>query len=267
MSEAPIKVGMLGTGTIVGHVVCGLLRPEAVGVPLAITVSPRSKAKAEELKAKFPDRVTIAADNQAVIDSSDVVCLGVTPQVCESVLSEVKFREDQLVISFLSTARIEDLSRMVAPAKMVLRAIPMPPIARGLGPLPTHPPNETFDAIFARTGAIVALEKEDELACMMSTSAMMATYYEFEGTAHKWLVKQGLPSKACTKYIGSLFLALATDASNEEDGFDKIVSESQTPGGINQQVLTNLKEKEGWFEKLGAELDLILARVTGKPKA
>lgn len=39
----------------------------------------------------------------------------------------------------------------------------------------------------------------------------------------EWLVKQGLPSASSTKYIGALFLSLATNAADEEDGFDKIV--------------------------------------------
>jgi pyrroline-5-carboxylate reductase len=113
---------------------------------------------------------------------------------------------------------------------------------------------------------VIALENESELAAMMSTSALMASYYEWQGAAHKWLVAQGLPSKPATEYVSSLFLALSTKAAHVEDGFDDIVSKSQTPGGINEQVLRNLKS-EGWFEGVGKQLDAILARVTGKPKA
>jgi pyrroline-5-carboxylate reductase len=46
--------------------------------------------------------VTIASDNQAVLDTCDIVCLGVTPQMAESVLSELKFKEGHTIISFLS---------------------------------------------------------------------------------------------------------------------------------------------------------------------
>jgi len=261
-----IKLGFVGTGTIVSHTVKGLLRPGLEGKALDVTISPRSKDRAAELKSLFPDQVTVAADNQAVLDASSIVCLGVTPQMAEGVLSELKFREDHVVVSFLSTAKIPDIARMCAPAKTILRAIPMPPIEKGLGPLVTHPPNDAFNEIFSRTGKIIALENESECAAMMSTSALMATYYEWEGVAHKFLVAQGVPSKAATSYVCSLFLALATKGQYEEDGFDKIVSESQTPGGINEQVVRNLRA-EGWFEAVGKQLDMVLARVLGKPKA
>lgn len=35
-----------------------------------------------------------------------------------------------------------------------MRAIPMPPIEAGLGPLVMHPPSKVFDDIFARTGKV-----------------------------------------------------------------------------------------------------------------
>lgn len=175
------------------------------------------------LPACAADRVTIAADNQAVLDACDIVCLGVTPQQVEAVMAELKFKETHTIISFLSTAKIPDIARICAPAKTIMRAIPMPPIEAGLGPLVMHPPSQVFNDIFARTGRVIALEKESELASMMSTSALMATYYEWEGAAHKWLVSQGLPSKQATDYVSCLFLALATKSAHVQDGFDDIV--------------------------------------------
>jgi len=37
-----------------------------------------------------------------------------------------------------------------------MRAIPMPPIEAGLGPLVMHPPSKLFDDIFARTGKVAS---------------------------------------------------------------------------------------------------------------
>ena len=63
-----------------------------------IVVSERSRANSSELSARF-DNVTVA-DNQGVLDASDVVFVGSTAEQAEAMLSALRFREGQRVISF-----------------------------------------------------------------------------------------------------------------------------------------------------------------------
>jgi pyrroline-5-carboxylate reductase len=67
---------------------------------------------AAALAAKFPN-VAVAESNQAVLDGSDVVMLAIRPQVTVEVLSDLEFRPD--------------------PASKVVRAIPMPMVAKLCG--------------------------------------------------------------------------------------------------------------------------------------
>lgn len=89
-----MRLGFLGCGTIASAVVRGL-----AGKGHQITVSERSKAHSAMLAKAFGD--VTAAGNQAVIDASDVIFLGLLAETAEGILKELAFREDQRVISFM----------------------------------------------------------------------------------------------------------------------------------------------------------------------
>ena len=66
----------------------------------------------------------------------------------------------------------------------------------------------------------------------------MAAYYEILNTSSRWLVKKGINKKFAETYIAELFLALSQDAFNKSSqGYKKLVADSQTPKGLNMQVL------------------------------
>ena len=67
-----MKLGFIGTGIITTSVVTGFC--ESGMENLQIVVSPRNKERAQMLHEKYPGIVSIAADNQEVVDRSDWVC-------------------------------------------------------------------------------------------------------------------------------------------------------------------------------------------------
>lgn len=105
-------------GTISEAVVTGLCLENAGD--LAITVSPRNAERAAALAAKFPKQVRIGKDNQDVVDSSDIVCIGVVPKLAEEVLAALSFRADQTVVGFMSTTKLDVIKKHAAPATKVL---------------------------------------------------------------------------------------------------------------------------------------------------
>ena len=90
----------------------------------------------------------------------------------------------------------------------------------------------------------------------------MATYYEVLNTSSKWLSKKGINKKLANTYIAELFYALSQDALNKSfQGFKKLVADSQTPKGLNMQVLNELK-KGKFFTKFSKALDNVNKRVS-----
>ena len=71
----------------------------------------------------------------------------------------------------------------------------------------------------------------------------------------KWLIRRGLKKSQATNYVAELFFALSKDALLKKNiGFDKLVSESQTPKGLNMQVLKELK-KVKFYKKMNKSLN------------
>ena len=90
----------------------------------------------------------------------------------------------------------------------------------------------------------------------------MARYYEILNTSSKWLIKKGISKKFADIYIAELFLALSQDALNKSSrGYKKLVADSQTPLGLNLQVLNELK-KVRFFTKFTKALENVKKRVS-----
>ena len=134
-----MKLGFIGTGNISSDVITGICNSKISFK--RIVVSPRNKQKAQKLKKKFK-RVSIAKSNQDVIDKSDWVFLGVVPKVGEKILPRLNFKTNQTIVSFISTIDYAQLKKIVKKKAKIVRAIPLPPISLGKGPVPICPPDK-----------------------------------------------------------------------------------------------------------------------------
>ena len=90
---------------------------------------------------------------------------------------------------------------------------------------------------------------------------MMAPFYELLNTMSNWLVEQGVEKDKAQKYITSLFVALSEDAlKNSDKDLKLLVKESQTPKGLNEQGVKELK-KLGFYKSAEKTLNSILKRL------
>ena len=133
-------IGFIGTGNISTDVISGVCNSQLKIDK--IIISQRNKIKSAKLKKKFKNKITIAKNNQDLVNKSDWVFLGILPQVGEKILPNLKFRENQLVVSFLSTTSYKKLKKLTKYKVIIVRAIPMPPIAIGKGPIAIFPSNK-----------------------------------------------------------------------------------------------------------------------------
>ena len=90
---------------------------------------------------------------------------------------------------------------------------------------------------------------------------MMAPFYEILKALADWLVKKGIKREQAQKYITSLFVALSEDSViNSKKNLKYLVSDSQTPGGLNEQGVKELR-KSGFYKSLEKSLNSILKRL------
>ena len=140
-----MKLGFIGTGKITSSVVTGICRSKISFKK--ILLSPRNRNVGRKLKRKFR-KVSIAKNNQEIINSCNWVFLAVTPTVGEKIIKHLRFRSSQTIVSFISTMTLPQLKKAIKVKAKIVRAIPLPPISLRKGPVPIFPPNKKVKNFF-----------------------------------------------------------------------------------------------------------------------
>ena len=237
-----MNLGFIGTGKITSSVIIGIFQSNIKFNK--IIISPRNKRVAKYLKKKF-NRIIIAKDNQEIIDRCNWVFLGITPKVGKKIIKKLNFITNQTIISFISTITISELKKMIKIKASIVRAIPLPPISLMKGPVPICPPNKKVKNFFNKIGSTIEIKNEKLSTNFWATSGMMASYYEMLKVMSEWLIKKGIKREDTQRYITSLFLALSEDAVvNYKKDLKFLVNDSQTPKGLNEQGLKEMKKRK-----------------------
>jgi len=253
-----MKLGFIGTGKIASSVITGICNSKISFKK--ILISERNKNISKSLNKKFK-KISIVKNNQDIINSSNWIFLSVTPSVGEKIIKDLKFKSNQIIISFISTITLAQLKRAIKVKAKIIRAIPLPPISLKKGPVPICPPNNKVKNFFNKIGTTVEIKNEKSSINFWSTSGMMAPFYELLRVMTNWLVKRGVKRDNAQKYITSLFLALSEDAVvNSKKDLKYLVKESQTPKGLNEQGVKELS-KAGFYKKLEKTLNSIHKRL------
>lgn len=267
-----MRIGVIGVGTISTAVVTGWCRTTTDAKPVmieGIVLSPRNSTKAAALQAKFPELITVASSNQAVVDTSDVVVLALRPQDAAPVIEGLAFMAGQTVLSLMAVVDMEALHAAVHPATKVFRACPLPPAARGEGAVILCAPDrdETMFNLMDMVGTVVEVTTEDQLAALQSVTCLMGPFYQQLKTCQDWLVENGIDALSGSRYCGAMFQAVANDSalkSESIDGFADLIAE-QTPQGLNETAIAGLTER-GVYTGFKEVLDLTKQRLTGTAK-
>jgi pyrroline-5-carboxylate reductase len=256
-----MRLGFIGTGNIAAAMIIGLSTRDAP--PPAIVVSPRNAAKAAALAARFAN-IHVAPDNQAALDACDLVVLAVRPQIAHEVLSALRFRADHAILSLIAILPRAQLAPLVAPARRIVRAVPVPSVARRIGPIAMTPRDGEMEALLSGIGTPVATDDEHRFETLWTLTALIAPYYKLVDRAALWASAQGLPAEDARRYAATLFHALSLPLA--EPGADpaELAQEAQTVGGLNEQVVRELEQADV-YGIVAQRLHRILARLEGTP--
>ena len=253
-----MKLGFIGSGKIASSVITGICSSKISFKK--ILISPRNRSIAQRLKRQFK-KVSIAKNNQEIVNSCNWVFLAVTPKVGKKIIPSLKFRSNQKVISFIATINLAQLKKAIGKKVKIIRAIPLPPISLRKGPVPICPPDKQIKSFFNKLGTTVEIKNEKSSKNFWATSGMMAPFYELLKVLSDWLVKRGIKRTEAQKYITSLFLALSEDSvMNSKKDLKYLVNDSQTSKGLNEQAVKQLR-KAGFYRSLEKSLNSILKRL------
>jgi len=251
-------LGFIGTGKISSSIIFGIFKSKLK--VKRIYISSRNRNIAKKLAKKYR-KIKVLNSNQEIIDKSSTIILGITPNVGNKILSKLKFMKNKKIISLISTINIDKLKKLTK-NKNIVRATPLPPIEIKKGPIIICPPNKFTKDLFKHLGEVIEIKNEKLSYKFWATASIMAAYYEILNVSSNWLTKKGINKTTANNYIAELFLSLSQDAVNKKSqGFKKLVADSQTPNGLNMQVLNELK-KGRFYSKFIKAMDNINRRVS-----
>ena len=252
-----MNLGFIGTGKISSSIIYGIFKTNLK--IKNIYISSRNINIAKKLKKKF-NKVKICKDNQDIIKNSSVIFLSVTPNVGKKILGSLKFEKNKNIISLISTIKLKKLKKLTN-SNRICKAIPLPFIENCFGPIIVSPKNKVAKKIFSKLGQVIEIRSEKIAFSFWSTSSIMAAYYELFNQTSDWLMKKGLKQNIANSYTSDLFSALSKDAQiKKNEGFKKLVKDSQTPNGLNMQVLKELK-KINFYKKYITSLNNIYKKI------
>lgn len=254
-----MKLGLIGTGIIGEAFVRGLVN---VGkFEGDILVSARSADRSARLAADFA-QVSIYDSNQTIVDHCDLLILAVLPEQAESVVQQLELRSDQILLSIVSSITLVSLREWAAPCSQIYRAIPLPPIEHGVGPIPICPPCPQLEPLLSSIGTVVSLTSEDQFLSVAVGSALMAMFYELVSGTAKFMEQNGLPADAAALYATSMWHSLAGSTMLvDEHELHQMSNDCLTPGGLNEQVLFGLRDAN-WYGLLEKEMNGIKDRLS-----
>ncbi|WP_020673960.1 NAD(P)-binding domain-containing protein [Amycolatopsis nigrescens] len=249
--------GFVGTGEITAAIVAGLSAD--VADPPAVLLSPRSRETGRDLAARFPN-VRVCGSNQEVLDNAAAVVLAVRPQIVREVVAELSFRPEHVVLNAVAGVRLAQLREWVAPAGAVVRTIPLPQAVRRRSLTVMYPDHAVARDLFDRVGGVLVPGTEEVLEAFSAATSTFATHLDYLATIAAWLAEHGAEPEDASAYIAHVFGQLGRSLLERTDSLAALAGEHMTVGGINEQLMTDLRG-EGVPDAVRRALDRVLARL------
>ena len=248
--------GFIGVGELAAAIVTGLSAD--VAEPPAVYLSPRGRSA--ELAGRFPN-VRVCASNQDVLDNATAIVVAVRPPDGRAVLSELTFEPRHVVISALAGVPLDQLREWTAPAGHVVRVIPLPQAVSRQSMTVVYPGDTTARELFEQVGGVLVPGDEQTLNAFSAATATFAAHLDYLATIADWLADQGVDRAAATAYTTHIFGQLGQSLAQHTGSLDALTARHMTPGGINEQLMTDLRD-DGVPGNVRQALDRVLHRLS-----
>lgn len=200
------RIGFIGTGHIAAPMVRFL-----VARGHQVCVSHRNAGVAEDLARSLGVAV---AENQAVLDASEIVFLCLRPHVADEGVAPLAFRADHQVVSVMAGLSLQRLGRLCAPATDIAITIPLGYLEKGGCPLAACPDARVLKPLFEPENPVLAVSDEMAFRMHFAVCAFVPGILDMMATASDWLAEHtGDPDQAArfTRQLVAGFLTALPD--------------------------------------------------------
>jgi pyrroline-5-carboxylate reductase len=126
-----------------------------------------------------------------------------------------------------------------------------------------YPDNAEARALFDSIGGSVVPEAEKDLDIFSAATATFAAHLDYLGTIAAWMTDQGIEDTTATTFTTHIFGQLGQALLHHDGALETLTGKHMTPGGLNEQVLTDLRTN-GVPDTVRHALDGILTRLREK---
>lgn len=245
------RIGFIGTGHIAAPMARALARDGH-----AVTVSERGREVSSALAAAGLG--IVVADNQGVVDASDIVFLSLRPATWEQAVAGLNWRADQHIVSVMAGVPLARIAEQCAPVPDLSVTIPLGFVEHGGCPLPVAGNPEVLQSLFGAANAVLPLADEAQLNDHFAASAMISGVLAFMETGAGWLAGRTGDSEAAERYVAHLIAGFLRDMEKNAAGdMGRAKWALATPGTLNRQMVDGLAEARAF-----AALPDLLARIS-----
>lgn len=248
------SIAILGAGSMGGAILAGLRSPE-VTVSGGITVTNRSRAKAEAIESDADVRSIALEDvpdgNRAAAASADIVLVGVKPGMVPALLDEIAdvLRPGTIVVSLaagVSCARYEGL---LPEAVAVIRSMPNTPSTVGLGVTGLSAGTradaaqmETVAALFGTVGEVLVVpEAQIDALSTFSGSGPAYVFYLIEQFVEA-AIAQGFSTEQASTMIEGTFRGASELLARSELAPSELRRRVTSPKGTTERAVAVLQD-------------------------
>ncbi|NEY89798.1 pyrroline-5-carboxylate reductase dimerization domain-containing protein [Tabrizicola oligotrophica] len=248
-----MKIGLLGIGHLAAYLVQG-----AQGAGHEFLLSPRNPGKAAELARRYGCEV--AASNQAVVDACDhiLVCLPAAQGL--EILAGLTFRAGQEVCSAMAGAALAAVQAAIGPARATVSMMPGYANAFAAGPTLLHPAHSGWAGFFTACGPAHEIPDPHQFETAAVFGAMSGASLHFLRHLAAWYEAEGLDPTTARRLVAETFRGNAEVLLQSEAPLDTIYAGVTTPGGITEQLLSDL-DRDGALEAWHRGMTRILHRM------
>ncbi len=170
-------IGFLGTGHMNGAIIEGILAEESTNItPKQLIATCRHTEHAQNIGRHFG--ISAHCDNKQLIESSDIIIIGVKPQQMQEVLLELSNYplNGKIFISLAAGIKLEDYHKILGEVP-ILRAMPNIAVQKQVGVTGIFSDTELsekdealIESIFNAVGSVVWVEDETQLDGILALS-------------------------------------------------------------------------------------------------
>jgi pyrroline-5-carboxylate reductase len=238
-------IAILGTGSMGGAILSGLLSPEVV-VEGGIRVTNRSVEKAEALASDTVTSLATSVDpdaNRTAVAGARIVLVGVKPAMVADLLREVadSLEADAIVVSVAAGVTIATMEALVPGA--VLRSMPNTPaiVGRGVTGLAAGTRSTADDlavvrALFETVGEVLEIP-EDQIDALSTVSGSGPAYVFFLiEQLTRTAVDLGFTPEQAATMVNGTFIGAAELLASSDSTPEQLRIQVTSPKGTTERV-------------------------------